>query len=225
MLESDLLKINLMQRREGLEYRVRLFEKIDSTNLEAVRSYHNEEDLSDKTVFLSRAQSKGKGQLYHKWYSPKNNIYMTIFLKPKVCISNLSKLTLMTGMSLCKTLQRISGIPVRLKRPNDVVIQVDDMSGEGDYRGLRKLAGILSKSSFCGNDLEFVIIGLGLNVNVEVFPDELSNLATSMSLEAGKKFDLNMVFVEILKDFEKYYEMFIINQDEFIKEYGKLTVN
>lgn len=230
---NDNLSLEVLERLKTetqLNYNIKLFDCVDSTNFEAIRQFKLNNALSDKTVFISDMQTNAVGQLDHKWYSPEGSIFMTIFLKPLVGFENLSKLTLLTGFSLCKTINNITALDVKIKRPNDIIIKDDSCDPKAlqsnfrnDYFGYKKLAGILSKSSLDGEKLNYVIVGIGLNVNVKNFPQSLSHIATSVLNESGKFFDRNKFIIKILSDFDDNYELFLKDQNVFLEQYEDLV--
>lgn len=230
---KDKLSLDILEKLKTeayLKYDIKFFDCVDSTNFEAIRQFKLNNALSDKTVFISDMQTNAVGQLDHKWYSPAGSIFMTIFLRPHVNFENLSKLTLLTGFSLCKTINKITALDVKIKRPNDIIIKDNSCDQKilqsnftDDYFGYKKLAGILAKSSLDGEKLNYVIIGIGLNVNVKSFPQSLSHRATSVLNESGKFFDRNEFIIKILSDFDDNYELFLKDQNIFLEQYEDLV--
>ena len=105
-------------------------------------------------------------------------------------------LTLVMGLSAARAIGD-SGIDVSIKWPNDIVA-----SG-------RKLCGILTEMGLENGKIREVVVGVGINVNTESFPEELSDKATSMYLETGKYTDRNRLIAGVLENFEQYYEKFV----------------
>lgn len=159
-----------------------------STNSDA----KNTESVPDKSVFLADSQTAGRGRLGRNWESPEGcGIWMSIYLIPKMDIRNVAQVTLIAGMAVSNV---ISG--TQIKWPNDVLF------------GEKKVAGILTELAFTKEKEPCVIVGIGINVNNEDFPDDLKDKATSLYIETGKKTEREMLINEILNQFFLLYELF-----------------
>lgn len=174
----------------------------DSTNELAKRKKH----MPHGTVFIAGMQTNGKGRLGRNWESEKKSgIYMSILLKPDIPASELSQITLIAGMAVCRAL----GCDTKIKWPNDVVI------------GSRKVCGILTE--FTGKS---VICGIGINVNTKAFPSILQDKATSLLIETGEKHDCDYICAAVISEFEALYLDFLQNGFEPICEnYSNLCIN
>ncbi len=128
-------------------------------------------------VVTAEAQSAGRGRQGRVWHSPPGlNLYVSVVLRPAVAVPRVPQIALVTGLALCRALrQACAGVAVSLKWPNDLWV------------GSRKLAGILCEMDADGRRLRHVVVGVGLNVNLDRadFPGELSDRATSLRLETG----------------------------------------
>jgi BirA family biotin operon repressor/biotin-[acetyl-CoA-carboxylase] ligase len=114
------------------------------------------------------------------WFSPEHaNLYMSVLLRPDIEPSRASGLTLASAAGACTKLRELTGLDIWVKWPNDL------------YIGSKKVAGILSEALTEAGGLESVVVGLGINVNVEAeqVPDELVDIMTSFQIEAGRVFD------------------------------------
>ena len=166
-----------------------IFDETDSTNLQAKQhsAYPN------GTAFIADRQSVGRGRLGRQWDSPKGTgIWLTILLKPEIALSDVSQITLAAGLAVCRAI----GIGAKIKWPNDIVI------------GSKKVCGILTEMSAETDRVNYVVCGIGVNVNNESFPQELSS-ATSMRIEGNKKYERNIIIARILNEFEKAYTEFL----------------
>ncbi len=172
-----------------------------STNLDAKQA----EDAPDKSIFIADTQTSGRGRLGREWSSPKGcGIWMSIYLKPETAISDISQLTLIAGLAVTRVIENTT-----IKWPNDVL-----MSN-------KKVAGILTETTLEGGKFKHIIVGIGLNVNNQDFPDELNNKATSLYIETGKTYDREKLICDITKEFFSVYDMFL--KDGFFifkKEYA-----
>ena len=147
-------------------------------------------------------QSSGRGRLGRAWHSPAGeNLYVSMLLRPARPAPEIPPLTLLAGAAVARALAAL-GLSPRLKWPNDV-----QLVGAG--AGARKVAGILTEMSSEGGRVGHVVVGLGLNVNTAVFPDELAARATSLRRAAGRAFDLADVLAAVLEALEPLYEDFV----------------
>lgn len=144
-----------------------------STNDEADRRAR--EGAEHGTVVIARRQTAGRGRAGRSWFSDDgDNLYLSCVLRPPLAPASVPPITLAAGVAVCDAVNSI-GCRASLKWPNDV--QVDGY----------KVAGILTEMSTLGNDLEFVILGIGVNVNGRRFPPELARIATSLRLALGDR--------------------------------------
>lgn len=193
-------------------------EKTDSTNKWAKESAKKNGGTElNGALFLAGEQTAGKGRLGRVWTSPAGkNVYMTLLLqRPEIAIENASRLTLVMGLSVAQAAKRITGKSVGIKWPNDVV-----MSG-------KKICGILTEMQITDQMPESIIVGVGINVNQEEFPEELCDKATSLALEKEENIDRMEVIAGTMKCFEENYELFLKTQDlSLLKEaYESLLLN
>lgn len=150
------------------------------------------------TVIVAEEQTKGRGTKGRKWYSPRGKgIYISVILRPQK--RNLSLLPLAMGLAVRDALLESAGIPVQLKWPNDLVC------------GGKKLGGILCEASFRGNDVGYVVLGLGLNLAHarDEFPEEFRNRATSLQLEADKEIDRGELLQNLWRVLGEWYSLFL----------------
>lgn len=174
------------------------FKELDSTSVWARK---NLKDLEDFKIVSADIQTQGHGQFERKWYSTdKNggNVYISIVLKPKN-IEHLNELTRYTSCIGAKTLEEY-GVQPKFKFPNDILI-------EG-----KKIAGILAESVFIGNEFKGVIVGIGINLNLN--EEDVKNIdipATSLFLETGKNIDKDGFLEKLIKNFKEEYYSFLEN--------------
>ncbi len=172
------------------------------------------EGYSHGTVVIANAQSHGKGRLGRQWYSPTGlNIYMTIVVTPSLqnLADKIPLINLVASLSVVKAIRNLTDLEVWPKWPNDI------------YYSDKKLCGILSESLITGSTLYGLSAGIGVNVNQDVFPDELKDLSTSLFLETGKKIERGALIIEILKIFNNYYSLFLENSKVIIDEWIQLS--
>lgn len=169
------------------------FDTIDSTNDYAKKVASQE---PEGTVIISEEQTKGKGRIGRKWHSKsKEGIWMSIILKPKVVPQNAPFITLIAGASIAKALNNL-GIETTIKWPNDIIINN------------KKIAGILTELSAEIERINYIILGIGINVKTMEFSQEISEIATSLYKE-GHKISRVDIVRNILEEFEKLYIKYI----------------
>lgn len=171
------------------------FDSIDSTNKKA-----KEMALGEKegTVLVAEEQIGGKGRLGRTWISPKGKgIWMSIILKPKVDPMKVAKITLLGAAAVNKALNNLN-IKSQIKWPNDILI-------DG-----KKICGILTEMNCELNMINYVVMGIGINVNLDAneIPEDLRDKATSVKISEGKEINRKELLANILNEFEELYLSF-----------------
>lgn len=170
--------------------RVVYHETLSSTMDEAFKL--GMEGAPEGTVVCAETQTKGRGRLGRNWASPKHKgVYLSIILRPKLSPTESAKLTLLSAVAVAQAVEKVSGIAANIKWPNDLLIKN------------KKFAGILTELRAEADQMKFVIVGIGLNVNNAA--TQLVDGATSLRQEAGKAFSRVEVVQEILRAFERWY--------------------
>jgi BirA family biotin operon repressor/biotin-[acetyl-CoA-carboxylase] ligase len=191
-----------------------VFDEIDSTNNEAKRMAEN--GAAEGTLVISDSQTAGKGRRGRSWSSPKgSSIYMTLLLRPKLSPQYASMLTLAAAMAVRAALSDAAGVESMIKWPNDLVVNG------------RKICGILTEMSADPDDINYVVIGIGINVNMKEFPQDIEKTATSVCMEKGKPADRNRIIAAFCNYFENYYERFLkgCGMKLLMDEYNKYLIN
>lgn len=167
-----------------------VLESVGSTN-DFLKQRGNE-GCKSGAVAAAREQVSGKGRLGRVWKTKKDeNVMFSVLLRPKMAPSEVSAVTPLAGLAVCKALRKLTGLDCRIKWPNDVIV------------GRKKLVGILTEMSAEFDAVEYIIIGTGINVNQSEFPEEIAHKATSVLLETGKKFDKNKLLACVLNQMEE----------------------
>ncbi len=184
--------IGLSLNTEVIARNIIYTEETDSTNEDAKR--HSSE--AHGTLFISELQNAGKGRLGRSWESPKGSgICMSLLLKPDILPQDISQITLIAGIAVCRAV----GHGAKIKWPNDIVL------------GARKVCGILTEMSAEINRVNYVVCGIGINVNTSGFPKELEDRACSIFTETGARTPRNELIASVMNEFEPLYESFINN--------------
>lgn len=198
---------------EKLGRNVFFYSITDSTNRRA--RVESENSAPDGSLFIAEEQTAGRGRLGKMWIAPpKTGVWMTLLLRPSVQPEDITQITLLAGLAVCRAIENVTGLPAQIKWPNDVVI-----------RG-KKVCGILTEMSAEAERIECLICGMGINVNTESFPEDISNAATSLFLESGIKQPRARLAAEVMNCFEKYYVPFLTDgvTDSFLEEYKSCCV-
>jgi len=176
--------------------RILIFDTLESTNSSA--KILLEDGAREGTVIISEEQTRGRGRLGRTWLSERGkNLAFSVILKPPVSPENLGLLSLYAGLAVSKAVEESARIKPECKWPNDVLL-------EG-----KKISGILSEAVFREGELSGVIIGIGINVNQTVFPEEIKNSATSICLAAGKTFSRVVLLRGVLNRLDSLYDLII----------------
>ncbi len=193
-IETDKIKSYCRShpRLRELIHDVLLFDQVGSSNQLALEMAAS--GLPGGTVFIAESQKAGKGRLGRSWFSPPGrNIYLSLLLRPYLAPREYPLFSPATAVAIVIAIQRSLDLKAGIKWPNDILI------------GGKKIGGILLESKTTGDQNAPLVIGLGLNVNIEtdVFPPELQGTASSLKIETGKNIDrtdLINVLLECLGD-------------------------
>ena len=191
---------------------IHFYEEVESTNITAKKFV--EDNATEGTVVIAEHQTAGRSRKRADWVSPEGGIYMTMILRPDVTLLEASKLTIVTGVAIAKTLHDIFNLQVGIKWPNDLLI------------GSKKICGILTEAVTTKDKLEAVLVGIGIDVNIEDedIPDEIQNIATSVKKETNTTFNRAAIMREFFVIFEELYEEFKKgNFKQVISEWRRLS--
>ena len=174
------------------------FDETGSTNIDAKR--YAEEGEPHGTTVVANMQSAGRGRRGRLWQSPAGSaIYMTILLKPRFIPDKASMLTLVMALSVADAIAEATGLSAGIKWPNDVVVNK------------KKVCGILTEMNVELDYIQYVVIGVGINVNnnsPEEFPEGIRQTATSLKIESGMQISRAALLERVLAHFEKNYNIF-----------------
>lgn len=185
--------------------------EVDSTNRWAKRLAA--EGAAEGTLVLAESQTQGRGRLGRSWASaPGKGLWFSVILRPKINSAELAGMTILTAVSMAKAIKGVTGIQALIKWPNDLV-----------FNG-RKMAGILAEVNGEADLVNYLIIGLGLNVNHQEadFPEELRELAISLRMIKGSELPRRPILQEFLRIFEENYHALSANGLAEIISYAKL---
>ena len=178
------------------------FYDTSSTNNEAKRLAAD--DAVEGTIVVSEAQTLGRGRLNRGWFSPPGGgVWVSIILRPPFPPQEAPKCTLMAAVATVEAIREASGLNCGIKWPNDIL-----------WQG-RKLVGILTEMSAEMDAINFVVLGIGINVSLQEsdFPEELRNIGASVSMGAEREVSRVEVLQKLLERLEYWYQ--VVKQEGF----------
>jgi len=171
----------------------------------------------DGTVFLAESQTAGRGRLKRKWVSPAGGLWFSVVLRPKLKLAEAFGLVFVSSLAVAEVLEELYGLKTQVKWPNDVLVDS------------KKVCGILAETKLESKNVEYVVVGVGINANfgVKSLPEDLWKTATSLEDELGRKIELEMLFEALLEKLERLCDVFLekgfsVVLDEWKKHAGFL---
>lgn len=203
------------------------YEEISSTNTEAKRLA--EQGAEHGSVVTAEVQTAGRGRHGRSWVSPKGEgIWFSLLLKPDIRTDNASMLTLVAAMAVVKAIGRTTGLQPQIKWPNDIVL-----SG-------KKVCGILTEMSAQIDHVNYMVVGIGINVKTREFPKEIARTASSLEAELERRGAFAedgtparttvsgpQLLEAVLEEFEHYYGLYMETMDmsRIMEEYNSFLAN
>ncbi|NIP67208.1 biotin--[acetyl-CoA-carboxylase] ligase [Candidatus Bathyarchaeota archaeon] len=209
--------LNPRRIREGLQTDFigqELYYQAEVTSTNDLAKELAEKGSKEGTVVLSETQSQGRGRHGRRWESPAGGVWLSIILRPKIEPQEASKLTLTAGVAVARVLRETFDLKAEIKWPNDLLIHG------------RKVCGILTETSTTGEALDFVVVGLGVNSNVDLdsLPDTLRGSVTSLKEELKGEINQQEFLRALLEKLEQYYKLFIqMEFDSILEEWRRLA--
>jgi len=177
---------------------IHYFPSLDSTNSKAYELATK--GAEEGEVVIAESQEKGRGRLGRNWFSPPYlNLYLSVILRPKISPHQAPLITLMAAVATAEAIEKTSGLQSSIKWPNDILLKG------------RKVAGLLNEVRSETDRIHFVILGIGVNLNLDekMFPKEIRSIATSMKREMGQAISRKIFLVSLLQELEKWYTVFL----------------
>jgi BirA family biotin operon repressor/biotin-[acetyl-CoA-carboxylase] ligase len=174
------------------------FEETDSTNVRAHEL--GESAAPDGTVVIAEHQVAGKGRRGRQWVSPPGvNLYTSVLLRPDIFPRFATQLTFVSAVAVARAIEDVTDLKPRVKWPNDILI------------GGKKAAGLLNEMSAETESINYVILGIGVNLNMSSgqFPSDLRYPATSVALEQGAPVSRLDFARALLRRLDHYYLLFL----------------
>lgn len=194
--------------------KIHYFPSVDSTNNEAKKLAAA--GCEDGTAIFAEEQTGGRGRISRGWFSPKSKgIYLSVVLRPPLSPYEISKCTLMAAVAVHEAILRVTGVSTGIKWPNDIL-----------YHG-KKLVGILTELNAEIDAVNYIVIGIGINVNLyeDEFPEELKSIAGSLKMAAGHSVSRLDVACRVLEELETVYQAVLKSGfSEVLSEWRKRSV-
>lgn len=190
------------------------YTETDSTNLRIKQL--GDEGAPEGTLAVADHQSAGRGRRGRSWDSPAgSSIYMSVLLRPKIAPDRAPMLTLVMACSVAEGIMDCEDVKVQIKWPNDIIING------------KKLVGILTEMSTQIDYINHVTVGVGINVNMTGFPEDLRATATSLRIETGHVVKRAPLIAAVMERLETNYEVFMKTEDMsgLMEKYSSLLVN
>lgn len=178
----------------------RYYDEIESTNAEAKSLAIS--GAPEGTVVIADCQTAGRGRLGHRWVSPAGKgLLFTVLLRPELAINDAPLLTLVAAVAVAEGIEEHTGVQTRIKWPNDIFV------------GDRKVGGILMEVSGDRDEVEWLAVGIGVNVNTEYgdLPVGLRRTATSLKMARGDTVDRSDLLANLLLSLERHYSDAVAN--------------
>ena len=189
--------------------RLYAYESLPSTNEKALELAAQGEP--EGAVVIANAQTAGRGRRGRGWFSPPGqDIYLSLLLRPQIAAEKVSQLTLVAAAAVREAIlmtvretvsETVPEQKYLIKWPNDIVA------------GGKKLCGILTETRMEDTAIDAVVIGIGINVNTDTFPEEIRSIATSLCCEEGRRFDRMQLVRNLLQSFAAKYALFLQTED------------
>jgi BirA family biotin operon repressor/biotin-[acetyl-CoA-carboxylase] ligase len=187
-------------------------EEINSTNDTAWEKAISGE--AEGAVVFAESQTKGRGRLKRNWFSPKRkSLLFSVILRPQLAPNYAPLVTAVSAVSVAKAISNLTGLITWIKWPNDI------------YVNEKKAGGILTELNIELDAIKFVILGIGINVNIDQFPKELEKTATSLKIESGNKFSRIELAKQVLVSLDYYYNLLLEKKwDGIVNEWKSLSL-
>src|SRR5664280_1167963 len=181
--------------------------EIGSTNDEAFRLGLS--GAPEGTAVIADSQTRGKGRLQRVWYSPPgSNIYTSIILRPNFAPDQAPQISIAAGVAVAEILNEYCPGHVQIKWPNDVLLNK------------KKICGILAQMKTSANGIDFVVLGIGINVNIgcDQLPPDIRTIATSLAIETGREIARLELIISLYENLAKWYKQLMQRGFGAIKE-------
>ncbi|KON29741.1 hypothetical protein AC482_05755 [miscellaneous Crenarchaeota group-15 archaeon DG-45] len=195
MKELSLDEIRARLRTARLGHVIHLMEEASSTNEVAKGLAHA--GAEEGCVVVAERQRQGRGRLGRRWHSPAGGLWFSVILRPEMDAREAPRLTLTAAVAIANAIRGALGLQAEVKWPNDILV-----------RG-RKVCGILTETVLKGGELCFVVLGIGINANIDKgeLPGDVGESAATLREASGEEVDRNTLLCRCLEQLEAHYAM------------------
>lgn len=212
-MDKDYKNINLHLKTHFIGKRIYHYKRIPSTQQLAISFAETNISNENGTVILADEQYDGRGRGTKKWISPKGGLWMSLIIKPKIELNKINILSLIAAISVCEIINEISNLETRIKWPNDIVIDN------------KKIAGIIIDSSINDSNIDYIVIGIGINIVVDILEinlflsssERLSQKVTSLQNEVKEICIDRFILLKQLLERIEYYLFLVQNRTDNTK--------
>lgn len=199
-------ELERMLNTKIIGHKILFLEEVDSTNNKAKQIAL---DSQDGDVVVSETQHSGRGRRGREWHSPKGGIYISFILKPNISPERAPQITLLSSVALVETLNSMkSKMNAKIKWPNDILI-----SG-------RKISGILTELSSDMEKINYVVVGIGINLNTDL--EDLPEKAASLKVEMDQEISVKLFLKSFFEHYDTVYQEYLNNGiDQIIEKWKK----
>ena len=188
-------------RTEFIGKKIYYFKQTDSTNKQAKKFIIK--GAVDGTVLISEKQSEGRGRLGRHWASSSGGIWLSVILRPRIKPQDAPIITMAATLSVVRAIKEVTGINAKIKWPNDVIVEILDKTKKNKKPAIRKVCGILTEMVAEVSQINYIIVGIGINVNNKL-PRNIQHIACSLK-ESGNKVNRSLLTQRLLEKLEYYY--------------------
>jgi len=185
---------------------IHFYQELSSTN--SIARQMAISGAAEGTIVMSRSQSAGRGRMQRQWACPPGKgLLLSMVLRPEISVQFVPQLTLLTAVVVAETIKKVTGCAAGIKWPNDI------------YINGKKVCGILAESSFSKAGVKYVIIGLGINVNLDTdqLPTDCQKTSTSLSLELGQHVSRFKLLKQFIISWDEHLKGFIIAGHPYLR--------
>jgi BirA family transcriptional regulator, biotin operon repressor / biotin---[acetyl-CoA-carboxylase] ligase len=213
MMDKEYKIIELQVETHFIGKRIYHYKRIPSTQQLAISFAETNIRDENGTVILADEQYDGKGRGNKKWISPKGGLWMSLIIKPKIEFNKINILSLVAAISVCEIINEMFNLKTRIKWPNDIVI----------YN--KKIAGIIIDSSINNSNIDYIVIGIGINIVIDILKinlflsssNRLSQNVTSLQHEVKEKCIDRFILLKQLLERIEYYLFLVQNKTDYTK--------
>lgn len=185
-----------------------------STNEEA--KLLAEDGRGQGALVVAENQTEGKGRKGRSWYTDgRNSVAFSLILRPDFGMDKVRMIPMVMSIAIADVLTKLTDLDVKIKWPNDIIING------------KKVAGILTELGTRNEKIDHVIVGVGINLNQKLMPEDIADKATSLFMEKGERYSRADVIVAVMEFFEYYYDIFVSSGDisDMVAVYESYLVN